>query len=96
MQTRNLQKIQLAARFTLHHPRRQFSSVLLYKINQPSQGEMQGDIMTLAQQFEQRGMQQGQTTMLLRLLQRRFGEIPADLQKRIQQADVNTLLAWGG
>ena len=39
-------------------------------------------------------MLQGEATMLLRLLEKRFGAIPKALQNRIQQADSDTLLQW--
>ncbi len=43
----------------------------------------------------QKGIQQGEAAILMRQLQRRFGEIPTNYAKRIQQADANTLLALG-
>ncbi len=66
--------------------------------------------MTLAQQFEQKGLQmgilqgmqqgvqqgvqQGEATILKRLLQHRFGEISFMYTQRIDAADAETLLSW--
>lgn len=59
-----------------------------------------------AQQYEQRGkqeglqkgrqegQQEGEARLLLRLLTRRFGELPADTVTRIQRADLPQLEAW--
>lgn len=69
--------------------------------------ELQGEIMTIAQQWKeegiqqgmkqgiQQGMQQGEATILMRLIRRRFGDIPQSLAQRIIQADAETLLQWG-
>jgi flagellar biosynthesis/type III secretory pathway protein FliH len=53
------------------------------------QGMQQG-----IQQGMQQGMQQGEARMLLRLLARRFGELPEDKRKQIESADTETLLEW--
>ena len=37
----------------------------------------------------------GERQMLLSLLQQRFGTVPASYQKRLKQADSDTLLEWG-
>ena len=62
--------------------------------------------MTLAQQFEaigmkkgmQQGMQQdlleGERTVLLRQIQRKFGTLPASYRQKIESADVDTLSVW--
>lgn len=43
----------------------------------------------------QEGRQEGEATLLVRLLTRKFGEVPASYRKRIQYADAETLLVWG-
>ncbi len=57
------------------------------------QGLHQG--MTIAQQWKEEGLQQGEAVLLIRLLQRRFGKLPAIYVERIAQADAQTLLHWG-
>ncbi len=52
-------------------------------------------IMTYAQQLRTEGRVEGEKTMLLRLLQRKFGELPGDCLQQIEQADAKTLLEWG-
>ena len=47
------------------------------------------------QQGMQQGMQQGEATMLLRQLQRKFGEVPAGYRAKIEAANDASLLAWG-
>ncbi|MBN2701525.1 MAG: DUF4351 domain-containing protein [Methylothermaceae bacterium] len=46
------------------------------------------------QQGMQKGMQQGEARILIRLLQRKFGDLPENIRQRIEAADVDTLLAW--
>ncbi len=53
-------------------------------VGRPLEGERRG---------EQRGRQEGEATLLLRLLERRFGALPAPVRDRI--ADTATLEAWG-
>ena len=42
-----------------------------------------------------KGMVLGERQMLLSLLEQRFGTVPASYQKRLKQADSDTLLEWG-
>jgi hypothetical protein len=58
------------------------------------QGVQQG-IQQGVQQGIQQGIQQGEATLLIRLLQRRFGNIPAHYLELIQQASSDLLLLWG-
>lgn len=46
------------------------------------------------QEGRQEGQQEGEARLLLRLLTRRFGELPADTVTRIQRADLPQLEAW--
>jgi hypothetical protein len=39
-------------------------------------------------------MQQGEARMLERLLTLKFGTLPADVQRRLAEADEATLLTW--
>jgi hypothetical protein len=41
------------------------------------------------------GTKQGYRDMLHALLQQRFGELPADVAARLDEADIDTLRAWG-
>lgn len=41
------------------------------------------------------GRTEGEAALLLRLLERRFGNVPEDTQQRIRKADAETLLLWG-
>ena len=72
---------------------------------------LRSEIMTIAQQFReegmqqgmqqgiqqgmQQGMQQGEAALLIKLLKRRFGMIPSSCINSIQKADADTLLKWG-
>jgi flagellar biosynthesis/type III secretory pathway protein FliH len=69
--------------------------------------ELQGEIMTIAEQWKnegvqqgvqqgiQQGVQRGEAAMLMRLIHRRFGDIPRPLAQQITKADSETLLLWG-
>lgn len=50
--------------------------------------------MTITQQWKEEGLQQGEAVILKRLLQRRFGKVPARYVQRIAKADAQTLLFW--
>lgn len=54
---------------------------------------------SFAEYFEgiglEKGVQKGESVLLLRLLQRKFGIIPKSFRNKIEQADENTLLTWG-
>ena len=54
-----------------------------------SQGRMEG----LEQGLEQ-GRAEGQATLILMLLEQRFGPIPADVVDRVRSADTAELTAW--
>ncbi|HJW87622.1 MAG TPA: DUF4351 domain-containing protein [Candidatus Brocadiaceae bacterium] len=47
------------------------------------------------QQGVQQGMQQGESTMLFRLLERKFGQVSKKVKRKIEAADSDTLLEWG-
>jgi flagellar biosynthesis/type III secretory pathway protein FliH len=84
--------------------------------------KLQGEVMTIAQQWEQegfkkgmaiaeqwkeqgmqkgmqkgmqQGVKQGEAALLKRLLQRRFGNLPAAYAQLVEDADTETLLHWG-
>jgi hypothetical protein len=42
----------------------------------------------------QQGMQLGEATALMRVMRRKFGEVPVPTRQRIESADSETLLAW--
>lgn len=51
-------------------------------------------IMTLAEQWEQKGMQQGQSALLAKLLQTKFGNLPDEVVGRLQSASPSELERW--
>ena len=73
--------------------------ILFDRINQHLTGRLRDDIMTLAQQLEQRGMerglQQGEAAMIIRQLQHRFGSLSPSYTQRIMAADPEILFVWG-
>jgi hypothetical protein len=40
------------------------------------------------------GEQRGEVRVLLRQMRLKFGEIPEDVRRRVEQADADTLLTW--
>ncbi len=60
---------------------------------------LQGEIMTIAQQWQDEGMykgiQQGEATLLMRQIRHRFGDIPNPITQQITKADAQKLLVWG-
>ena len=46
------------------------------------------------QEGKQEGKQEEAVEILLRLLYRKFGEIPEDKRRKIESADSDTLLKW--
>ena len=55
---------------------------------------MTGFAERFIQQGIQQGMQQGEAKILIRLLSRRFGELSEETRRKIESADVDTLLRW--
>jgi predicted transposase/invertase (TIGR01784 family) len=51
--------------------------------------------MTLAQQFRAEGVQKGESVLLLRQLQCKFGSIPDRYRQKTLEASEETLLTWG-
>ena len=47
-----------------------------------------------AERFREEGMQQGEASILERQLTLKFGTLPADVQRRLAEADEPTLLTW--
>lgn len=58
------------------------------------QGREQGLQQGLADGREQ-GLEEGQATMLLRLLELKFGSVPAELTARVRAASQNDVTRWG-
>ena len=54
------------------------------------EGRVEGRVEGLA-----KGTLLGEKQMLLTLLEQRFGTVPTSYQKRLKQADSDTLLEWG-
>jgi Domain of unknown function (DUF4351) len=47
------------------------------------------------QEGRQQGLQEGKSSMLLELLEERFGTLPSDLRSRILSAETAALDTWG-
>lgn len=73
--------------------------LLIQEAQRHLSSELQGEIMTIAKQWKeegiQQGIQQGEATILMRLIRRRFGDLPQPLAQQIIKADTETLLLWG-
>jgi len=55
----------------------------------------EGGIMsTFVERYRNEGKQEEAAEILLRLLNRKFGEIPKDKHRKIESADSETLLKW--
>ena len=42
-----------------------------------------------------KGVRQGESTMLFRLMERKFGKVSEEVKQKIEAADSDTLLEWG-
>ncbi len=64
---------------------------------------MRGALLARAEQWQQawrleglqEGLQKGEATLLLRLLERRFGALPDTVADRVRSADIALLEQWG-
>jgi hypothetical protein len=66
-----------------------------YQQEYPEEAEMMsGFAERFIEQGLQQGLQRGEAQMLLRLLARKFGEVPEGVRRRIEGADAETLLVW--
>jgi len=63
-------------------------------IEQGLQQGLQRGLQQGMQQGMQQGLQQGEAAVLVRLLTRKFGELPPEARRRIESADAETLLLW--
>jgi hypothetical protein len=54
-----------------------------------------GGVMTIAEQLRQEGVQRGESTLLVRQLERKFRLLPDQYRQKIQQANAEKLLIWG-
>ncbi len=94
------------------------TDLFLQKADQYLTDELRGAAMTLAQQFEKRGLEkgiqqglqqgiqqgmqqgmqqgllEGEKMVLLRQIQRRFGEVPAQFRSQMEKANAETVLKW--
>jgi len=78
-------------------------SLFIQKVSDYLSETLQGEVMTLAQRFAQKGRQEGiqqgrqegECLFLVRLLKYRFGAIPSGYMDQIQAADPEQLLIWG-
>jgi hypothetical protein len=49
---------------------------------------------SFSERFREEGIQLGEATALMRVMRRKFGEVPVPTRQRIESADSETLLAW--
>ncbi|AUB82307.1 hypothetical protein THSYN_16030 [Candidatus Thiodictyon syntrophicum] len=49
---------------------------------------------SFSERFEAKGRQQGEAVALMRVMRRKFGELPEPARQRIEAADAQTLLEW--
>lgn len=101
---------QIVLRYVIHDLDKGHEQLFIEKSNEYLSQKLRGEVMTIAQQIEQRGMQQGmqqgmrqgiqqgllegELTMLINLLNRKFGRIPVQYKSRLQKADSIMLLQW--
>jgi len=52
-------------------------------------------VIEWTEEWEQQGMQKGEATLLLRLMERRFGSVDGAIHHSLHNADAETLLRWG-
>lgn len=75
-----------------------FAERLIEQGRQEARQEMQGFTERFIEQGKlegrQEGRQEGQATILLRLLQLKFGDVPEAVRRKIERADPRTLLVW--
>jgi len=64
--------------------------LFIQKVEQYLSAELRGEVMTLAQQLEQRGIK----SILLQQLQCKFGSLPAHYQQQLDQATSDQLMKW--
>jgi hypothetical protein len=68
---------------------------VIYQQRYPKEAdEMTGFAERFIQQGIQQGMQQGEAKVLIRLMTRRFGELPDATLREIESANADTLLQW--
>ena len=46
-------------------------------------------------EWQQEGFQKGEATLLVRLLQKRFGALSQDVRQRLEHAEIAQLESWG-
>lgn len=52
-------------------------------------------MVTIAGYYGELGRKEGESILLLRLLQRKYGNLSPYYRNKIEQADADTLLVWG-
>jgi hypothetical protein len=63
----------------------------IYRQRYPQEADT---VSGFAERFTQQGLQQGEAKIITRLLERRFGPLPEEARRRIENADAETLLEW--
>jgi hypothetical protein len=51
-------------------------------------------VVEWTEEWKQQGRRQGEAEVLLRLLRRRFGELPPEVVEQVRQGDDERLLVW--
>ena len=51
--------------------------------------------MQYVSSIERLGFKKGESTMLFRLIERKFGKVSEEVKQKIEAADIDVLLEWG-
>lgn len=72
------------------------AQLVIEKSNEYLSGTLlQGEIMTVAEQFREEGRAEGEAALLIRQLTTKFGELSSSKLAKIQQANPELLMQWG-
>lgn len=87
--------VEFALKYVLDGMEAQEVDLFIKGVQEYLSPELGGEIMTLAQQLKQQGLQQGVGNLIINQLKRRFKQVPDSYLTRITQADSDVLLLWG-
>ena len=86
----NLEPIGLTPEYVMDLGRREWFASVARSMSKEELSNMPG-----AADIRQEGRQEGEVKLLVRLLTRRFGELPAAVHEQIAIADLDALERWG-
>jgi predicted transposase/invertase (TIGR01784 family) len=86
----------IVIKYVLNGTDTQGAKLFVQKMQNYLSPELRGEVMTLAQEFRQEGVHQGEAAVITRLLKRRFRlpQIPDSYLAKLEQADAEMLLLW--